>query len=233
MKNKLKIFLCVVMILIFSFGTCATAYAYTGYPTDVSKADTICRSYYADELVGSDSVFLFKTDNNGTALLYLPSIYYSDKSIPIIARGENNNLVFVSNGHNFYLFFFDKQNCYSKPKMEVFSNNGNGTHHIPYGITTDNIKSRIVSSAKTILDVDGQTVLFQQGTNPSPNPNPETPPLTPGSNTLSTMFNKNSAMLKGVLNEIITLLPLLLPVLISFLAIRKGIMFTLQTLRSS
>lgn len=233
MKNKLKIFLCVVMIFVFSFGTCATAYAYTGYPTDVFKADSICRSYYADELVGSDVVFLYNTDSKGPALLYLPSVYYSENSIPIIARGENNNLVFVSNGHNFYLFFFDKQNCYSKPKMEVFNNDITGRHHIPYGITTDNIKSRIVSSAKTILDVDGKTVLFQQGTSQSPNPNPPTPPSASDSNILSTIFNKNSEMLKGVLTEIVALLPLLLPVLISFLAIRKGIKFTLRTLRKS
>ena len=229
MKNKLKIFLCVVMILVFSFGTCATAYAYTGYPTSIDKAVSIVKSYYSDELAGSVPVFFYTTDNKGPALLFLPDDYSAD-TIQVSKYGENFGLDFRVNDRNMYVFTFDKTNCYSKPFMWSATN---AWMTVPYGINKNNASKRIIQSYKTILDVDGQTVLFQQGTKPSPNPNPETPPSTPGSNTLSTMFNKNSAMLNGVLQEIIALLPLLLPVLITFLAIRKGIKFTLQILRSS
>lgn len=40
-------------------------------------------------------------------------------------------------------------------------------------------------------------------------------------------------MLQGVLNEIVGLLPTVLPVVITFLAIRKGISFVIGMLRSA
>lgn len=42
-----------------------------------------------------------------------------------------------------------------------------------------------------------------------------------------------SAMLQGVLNEITSLLPIIIPALISFIAIRKGISFLIGTLRGA
>ena len=230
MKEKLKILLCAVMIFVFSFGTCATAYAYTGYPTDIDKANSIVNSYYKDELAGYVPVFFYTTDSNGPALMFLPDSYSSD-TISVSSYGDNGKSIDFRLGvKNMYVFTFDKSNFYSKPTMWKRSN---VWMSVPYGLTKDNISNRIIQSYKTILAVDGTTVLFQQGTVQSPNPNPETPPSTQGSNILSNLLNKNSTMLKGVLNEIVVLLPLLLPVLITFLAIRKGIRFTLQTLRSS
>lgn len=40
-------------------------------------------------------------------------------------------------------------------------------------------------------------------------------------------------MISGVLNEIVSLLPIILPALIGFIAIRKGIGFLLGSLRSA
>lgn len=42
-----------------------------------------------------------------------------------------------------------------------------------------------------------------------------------------------SSMLQGVLGEITSLLPILIPVAISFIAIRKGISFLIGTLRGA
>lgn len=42
-----------------------------------------------------------------------------------------------------------------------------------------------------------------------------------------------STMLQGVLNEITSLLPVIIPALISFIAIRKGISFLIGTLRGA
>lgn len=229
MKNKFKIFLCIAMIVVFSFCTSATAFAATGYPKDIDQALGIVNSYYKDELAGSVPVFFYTTDNKGPALLFLPD-NYSDDTITVSKYGNNFGLDFFVDGRNMYVFTFDKLNCYSKPTMWSATN---VWMTVPYGLNKNNASERIIQSYKTILDVDGTTVLFQQGTSQSPNPNPETPPSTPGSNSLLNILNKNSGMLKGVLNEIVVLLPLLLPVLISFLAIRKGIKFTLRTLRSS
>ena len=43
----------------------------------------------------------------------------------------------------------------------------------------------------------------------------------------------NNANIDGVLNEVIALLPTVLPVMIGFLAIRKGISFVIGMLRSA
>lgn len=229
MKNKLKIFLCVVMIAVFNFGTCVTAYASTGYPDDIDLANNIVKSYYKDELAGYVPVFFYTTDSKGPALMFLPDNYSAD-TISVSSYGDNGNSIdFKVNDKYLYVFTFDKSNCYSKPSVWKASN---VWMSVPYGLNKDNISNRIIQSYKTILAVDGTTVLFQQGTTQSPNPiNPDS--TIQGSNILSNLLNKNSTMLKGVLNEILALLPLLLPVLITFLAIRKGIRFTLQTLRSA
>ena len=42
-----------------------------------------------------------------------------------------------------------------------------------------------------------------------------------------------SSMVQGVLNEVIGLLPVVLPAMIGFLAIRKGVSFVLSMLRSA
>ena len=229
MKNKLKIFLCVVMIAVFCFGTCATAYASTGYPTSIDMVTSVVKSYYKDELAGYVPVFFYTTDSKGPALMFLPDNYSAD-TISVSSYGDNGNSIdFRVNDKNMYVFTFDKSNCYSKPTVWKASN---VWMSVPYGLNKDNISNRIIQSYKTILAVDGKTVLFQQGTTQSPNPtNPDS--TIQGSNILSNLLNKNSTMLKGVLNEIVALLPLLLPVLITFLAIRKGIRFTLQILRTA
>lgn len=42
-----------------------------------------------------------------------------------------------------------------------------------------------------------------------------------------------STMLQGVLNELLSLLPIILPVMIGFIGIRKGISFLISTLQSA
>lgn len=215
------------MISVLFFANCISAYALTGYPPSIDKAASIVQSYYKDELAGYVPVFYYTTDSNGPALLFLPDTYSSDTISVASYGGDGNSIDFCVEHKNLYVFTFDKTNCYLKPTMWKDSNYW---MTVPYGLTKDNISNRILQSYKTILAVDGTTVLFQQGTLVSPNP---TLPTPSGSNTLSTMFNSNSGMLNGVLQEIVKLLPILLPVLVTFIAIRKGLKFCLQTLRSS
>ncbi len=216
------------MIAVLSFGTCATAYASTGYPDDIDLATNIVNSYYKDELTDYVPIALISNEKGAPCLLYLPSAYYSDDEISI-SRYNGNVVDFKVQPYYMKIFAFDKSNCYSKP---TYAHNGtNVWQGLPFGITKDNLNSRILQSYKTILSPSGE-VVFQKGTNLSPNPtNPDSP--TQGLNILSNLLNKNSPMLSRVLNEIVALLPILLPVLIAFLAIRKGIRFILQTLRSA
>lgn len=235
MKNKFKIFLCVVMIFVFSFGTSATAFAATGQPKDIDKAWSIVKSYWYDSSEDVNSTYYFNDD-------FTPVLLFSHggKSFLLISVNNQTNYSFNSNGEFglltcFKLFSFDDINMYSKPTGVQRTHWAGNYFYNVNNLTFDNFSSGstvILGSNFDILNPSGE-VVFQQGTSQSPNPNPETPPSTPGSNSLSNILNKNSGMLKGVLNEIVVLLPLLLPVLISFLAIRKGIKFTLRTLRSS
>lgn len=220
MKNKLKIFLCVVMIAVFSFGTCATAYAYTGYPTSLDKAVSIINSYYKDMLGDVTPICLYK-ENSTVRIMYLPSRFF-EKDITIPKDRE----ISVGMSSNCYFFEFDYSNMYSKPTLISKHDHSFIYQYLPV-LNSDTI----IDSYNTFYDYEGN-LLFQQGTTQSPNPtNPDS--TIQSSNILSNLLNKNSTMLKGVLNEILALLPLLLPVLITFLAIRKGIRFTLQTLRSA
>jgi len=55
--------------------------------------------------------------------------------------------------------------------------------------------------------------------------------LTGGATNLSTIVN--AEMLSGVLDEIINLLPVVLPVSIGYIALRKGIGFLLGSIRKA
>ncbi len=251
MKNKLKIFLCVVMILVFSFGTCATAYAYTGYPTDIDTASSVVKSYYDGNDVSNNYYCLVERKSDNKVLLVtfsdinyvlsdnkvLFSNYpFSQDSALLLHRPKGYGLELIS--FKLIGYEFDETNLYSKPKQiyintmdAITSNTGKDFHSL-------NIPSdfKILSSSYNMYqrsDTGDDVLVFPKGETNSPNPNPETPPSTPGSNILSSTFNTNLMKSKNPLQEILSLLPLLLPVLISFLSIRKGIRFTLQTLRSS
>lgn len=222
------------MIAVFSFCTCSTAYAYTGYPSSFDNASSIFYTYYSKDMPDAKPVALVNFDGKTYLIV--------DKAV---GNRALSNLIFFKGFDfetlgNFWhplVIEFSYDNCYSKPTIKydgITGSYGDLKINSSLGFNIKNFNSGKFSFIYSVVDVydyDGN-VVFQKGTSQSPNPT--TPDSsTPGSNTLSTMFNKNSAMLKGVLNEILALLPLLLPVLISFLAIRKGIKFTLQTLRSA
>lgn len=239
MKNKLKIFLCVVMILVFSFGTCSTAYAKTDFVPSLSICTQIVKDYYCFSATDYNfpkpnynviPCFTYSY-NGGLYMLWISPHAVKNDSLNFTTAYGSSGISSGGGSSDFVVFKFDSDNLYSKPSIVASDNDtvyGIGTG---IGLSEEHLLTNTIDSYYNIVGLNGDLV-FQKGTSQSPNPNPETPPLTPGSNTLSTMFNKNSAMLNGVFQEIVALLPLLLPVLITFLAIRKGIKFTLQTLRS-
>ena len=233
MKSKLKIFFSVLMIAVICFANCISAYAYTGGPTELNKALSIVSSYYD---ISKFSVFVLSADKSGnTVLVCLPGgiSLSSDNYLP-------NSIGFTGSVYNdpgsstnwlpADTFLFDSSNMYSKPTQYHTATNDFTSIPYPNGKYSNGNTFSVIESSHNIYNTDSSELVFRQGTSVSPNP---TPPTQSGSNTLSTMFNSNSAMLNGVLQEIVTLLPILLPVLVTFIAIRKGIRFCLQTLRSS
>ena len=216
------------MIAVFSFGFASVAYAKTGYPDDAKKAFDIVASYYD---VSSSNFWCFV---NGSK--YGPILIYYGKtlsSMPITSKDDGARVGFYPSGYGKYMdiFYFSSDNMYSKP-AKISRYELNDIQFQSYGYTYDTFVSNILCSNTDIVSSSTGDVVFQKGTNMSPTPvNPETTPSA--SNTLLTMFSQNSVNLKTVLEELIAVLPLLIPVLISFLAIRKGIAFTLKTLKTS
>lgn len=237
MKNKLKIFLCVLMIAVFCFGSTSVVYAKTGQPTDINKAWNIVKSYYNNDVESTWNSTYYFSDQ-----YFVPVLLFSNngKSYLLIDVQGQNNYSFDSSGNFgnltcFKLYSFDDNNMYSQP-TGVSRCTWSGTRFLPVpNLTLNSVSSGstvILGSNYDILNVDGEKV-FQKGTSQSPNPTPGTQPSVSASNILSDTFNNNSVKLSGVLQEIVTLLPILLPVLVSLIAIRKGIKFCLQKLRSA
>ena len=202
MKNKFKIFLCVFMIAVFSFGTSVTAYASTGQPKDLDTAWSIVKSYWLDNSQDVNSSYYF-TDSFSPVLLYS----YAGKSYLLVDVKGKTNYSFFSDGKFGLLscpkvYSFDDSNMYSIPSG-IYRHFWMSPVSLPIpNLTFDNFTSGstvILGSKYDILSPTGEKV-FQQGTIQSPNPDLETPPSIPDSNSLSNILNKNSPMLKEVLN---------------------------------
>ena len=221
------------MISVFFFANCISAYASTGGPSNLDKAISIVSSYYD---ISNYSVFVLSADNSGnTVLVCLPGniTLSSDSYLPNSIGYKGSVYYNPKHAQNWMpsdTFLFDSSNMYSKPTEYLIKKGDYVSCHYPNGGYSNGNTFSVIESSYNIYNVDTNDLVFQQGTSSSPNP---TPPSQSGSNTLSPMFNSNSAMLNGVLQEIVALLPILLPVLITLLAIRKGLKFCLQTLRSS
>ncbi len=235
MKNKLKIVLCVVMIAVFSFGSCSVVYAKTGQPSDISVAWNIVKSYYLDETHDANSSYYFISSFSPVVLFSYNGLSYLLVDVDCPDSYSFNDYGKVNHMTCPKVFTFDSMNMYSCPSG--FSRRAwfgdSPAWAVPY-LTPDLVNSgdvKILGSYFDFLDTSGE-VVFLKGTNSSPNPtNPDS--STQGSNILSNLLSKVFQTSGTIYQEIVALLPILLPVLIAFLAIRKGIRFTLQTLRSA
>lgn len=228
MKKKLFI-LVPLFVLIIAAVTPLTAFASTGYPTSYKQAESIVRSYSTELGLDNSVPVCLYTYKNKPCMLYLPKDRYDSDTITVSKyNADGEGLDFFVNDQYLYVLSFSSSNMYSKPTVEF--RGANRWMTVP-GMTKNNISDVIIGSSKTILDTDGSTVLFRQGTNPSPTPIPTpNPKPTQNSKLISSI---SSTILSPVLSEVVAILPTLVPVLVALLAIRKGLAFTLQTLKTS
>lgn len=233
MKNKLKIVLCVVMIAVFSFGTCSVAYSKTSTDISLSVATQIVKDYYDFQTDGYKVVPAFIYRYNGHLyMLWIDGRGVSDDGLHFTNSYGSNGLNSGAGSGDYVCLKFDDDNIYSKPTIVAKDKDcvygiGQGN-----GLTEANLLTNTVDSYYDISGLNGDK-LFTQGTNPSPTPtNPSLNPI-PASNTLSTSLSKVFQTSGKILQEIVALLPILLPVLVTFLAIRKGIRFSLKILRTA
>ena len=221
------------MIAVFSFGFASVAYAKTGTDISLSVATQIVKDYYDFSSMGYNGVvpaFIYHY-NGSLCMLWISSLGVSDDGLHFTSAYGSSGLNSGSAFGKFVVLKFDEDNVYSKPtivRSDKEATFGIGTG---YGLSEVNLLTNTVDSYYDITGLNGDK-LFTQGMSPSPTPTPSPNP-TPDSNTLSTLLSKVFQTSGTIFQEIVALLPILLPVLISFLAIRKGIAFTLKTLKTS
>ena len=162
----------------------------------------------SEQGINSNDYAIFEDDNY---YYYLDSPLYRVASDGTVLYKDP----FLGGYTSYWTWRIDKKNPYSD--WELHSIYGGG---ISDGLTPKlDRHSYLFSSFDLVSRDEPSTVVFTRT------------PFKKGTTSLSSMLP--SVQLSNVLTECITLLPVLLPVLITFIAIRKGLAFILRMLRAA
>lgn len=219
MKNKLKIAVCAIFVVIFSL-----------LPMSVfAKTDNVSASDLIRIAKDSNPDMYTIDSNHSTAIFEDSDNYYLIVVSRVVTyRCAGYGTVFEcvrpgTNSFDFQKYTFPKLNCYDVTFDTVHCNSVVG-RWFEFGYPTNFIYANQNVYGKWQAESTDTSVIFFQQMNSIPQGTSNRVPLN---TTLS------SIQLTGILDEVIALLPILFPVLIAFLAIRKGIKFCLQMLRIS
>lgn len=224
MKNKLKIAVCAIFVVIFSLLP-MSVFAKTDNATPALLYQ-IAKENGAD--CWTDFQILVEDDNN-YYLIMVGNIWndsggfggyarVSSKSYPLSVQIGGGSI-----GVRYKTDFctFPKNNIYD---VTVDKNWRYYEFGLSTGTSVNNV-TNILYCNKDVIYKNGDTnEVFFQKMNSVPSSQP---------NRVHLNSVISSIQLTGILSELIAMLPLLLPVLITFLAIRKGIAFCLQMLKTS
>lgn len=216
MKSKLKVVICVIMTCVFLL----IPFSVFAYPDNPSPkllydiAQETGKSIYSGYQVmcEDDNNYYFWTVNNSNIRPSSSSNSYPC-NISMSGGGASSRVPTT-------VFTYPKSNFYDVSVSE----DGQG-YYYDFEVKKLSNVTKILYSNKDVTYTNGgaTTVFF-----PQMNSVPSNPPNRVPLNTII-----SSIQLTGILSELIAMLPLLLPVLIAFLAIRKGIAFCLATLRTA
>lgn len=222
MKKSICIFLCFLVLFI---SIPFTAFAVTNGNYSYTTLSSIMDDYNI-----SNNTRLFFKDADG--------IYYCFES-------EKGNYLYNKTDEEFYytcgwskhwvhIYTFDKNNIYHEPSLkEQIRDIPASNQHISQFFIK---KITFIGSSCDIYDFDNPTeVVFTPGSQGTSQPG-VTPPgqgSTPSQNQLLLTSVIESTQLNQVLIEVVTLLPILIPTCITFLALRKGLKFLLMMLKQS
>ncbi len=224
-----------VMLVVFTMIP-VTAFAYTG----AANADYRAIAESKDILIADNmKYYVVYTQRGATDYVYCA---FSDIPIKFV-HDDRHGYSIANNGSatHITLVRYSYQNIYDNPEP-LIENRGLGTS--PYytyylnpcsGAFYDDTGTNKGVSVPLIpaycnYDFDNAGKTFTQTPSTSTTPGTEGE-ITPGAVVLGQTFKKTN--LSQVLSELIAVLPILLPVLISFIAIRKGLKFTLSQLRAA
>ena len=224
-----------VMLVVFTMIP-VTAFAYTG----AANADYRAIAESNDILIADNmKYYVVYTQRGATDYVYCA---FSDIPIKFV-HDDRHGYSIANNGSatNITLVRYSYQNIYDKPEP-LIENRGLGTssYYTYYlnpcsGAFYDDTGTNKGVSIPLIpaycnydFDNAGKTFTQTPSTPTTPGTEGET---TPGAAVLGATMKKTN--LSQVLSELIAVLPILVPVLISFIAIRKGLKFTLSQLRAA
>lgn len=219
MKNKLKIAVCAIFVVIFSL-----------LPMSVfAKTDNMSASDLIRIAKDSNPDMYSIDENHSTAIFEDKDNYYlvvASRRVTYRCASYGTIFEFVRPGTNYFdyqKYTYPKLNCYDV-SFEKVGCNTVVERFFGLGYPTNFIYANQNVYGKWQAENTDTSVIFFQQMNSIPQGTSKRVPLN---TTLS------SIQLTGILDEVIALLPILLPVLITFIAIRKGIAFCLATLRAS
>lgn len=216
MSKKIKVVICVLLTCVFLLIP-FSAFAYPDNPSAQTlyniAIDTGKPIYSGYQLICDD-------DTN----YYLWTVESANINCSVSSNSYPCNINMSGGGASVQIsttvFTYPKSNFY-----DVSVNENKQGYYYDYQLTKlKNITNILYSNKDITYTKDNQSTVFFQQMN-------SIPKYPPGRVPVSTVIS--SIPLTGILNELIAMLPLLLPVLITFLAIRKGIAFCLQMLRTS
>lgn len=216
MSKKLKVVICVIMTCVFLLIP-FSAFAYPDNPSpqllyNIAK-DTGKTVFEGYQLLCEDNSNYYFWTVESTNIK--PSVSINSYPCDIHMGGGGASVRIKTN-----VFTYPKSNYY-----DVSVNEGSDGYYYDWESKKLSNVTKILYSNKDITYTSGgtSTVFF-----PLMNSVPTNPPNRVPLHTVI-----SSIPLTGILKELTAMLPFLLPVLITFLAIRKGIKFCLQMLRTS
>lgn len=221
MKKRLIIIAPIIAVIICAI-TPFTALAYTTPTADIMYAIAEEEGWDASNAVAlvtsSGEYWLYRLDR---------STFSYDKD-----SGKLHAQISYSLGHP-EIIKFDSKNPYTKHSTESWSLNNVDSGDSATSCTVLGTKATIYKWDSTKNTANKDQVFMKAGSASATQPTDPTNPETPGTQHLKVSSSITSKQLSGVMSELVATLPTVLPVLVTFLAIRKAIAFTLATLRSA
>lgn len=221
MKKRLFILVPVFALLICAI-TPFTALAYTTPNADIMY------SIASEEGWDASKAVALQTNDGEYWLLKLSGATYSyDSNSKKLHAQINYSLGKVE------VMKFDSKNPYTKHSSASWSLNNVDSGDSVTACTVLGTKATIYKWDSTKNTANKDEVFMKAGSASATQPTDPTNPETPGTQHLKVSSSITSKQLSGVMSELVATLPTVLPVLVTFLAIRKAIAFTLATLRSA
>ena len=217
--NKKNIFICFFSFLVlFSLPLPFSAFAYA-IPTGSS-----CYTVAKDNGLTKKYNVVYEYDGEYYLLAFggTPILGAKDGKL----KGKSKSADF-----NWWLYKFDNKNAYKTPTNV---NTGyflkGGTYNKGFNISNVLFTDINIYGMNDTADDVTEEIIYKPGSYKS-NTSTGSGGSVSGNNKLSDIIN--NSMLQNVLAEVVAVLPIVMPVLITFISIRKGLAFVLSSLRSA